>query len=372
MAETFLKAKCKRTGKLFGLTVDNKNGKPYIRDFVPLEQEAYDALSPQYSVDPHIEVASTLLPCKYCGTRKFAACSCSRSKKVCNKNDKYDYQCIFCDQMEFDYSGSKGSSTNYSKWVGVTNIPAKAFDKYGNPQGDEFDLAKDGSMHGFKVYIICSVSIDSMSYTVNALRRKGFEVEIVSLYSLPSLDQFKAIINAPKTQVWVMNGTNPVLRSEYRAALIESYKKGNGLYLWCDNDPLFKDTNEILYTLYGEKDIVSGDYQGYQVISIRKDNKGPGIIPTHPIAVGIQNFFEGVTISNVRMIQSLKPLVYSSDGKIVTAYDDSNSNKLMIDGGFTRLYHNTDTAGTDRFIVNCAVWLANIEKWGVRKLPEFK
>ena len=57
----------------------------------------------------------------------------------------------------------------------------------------------------------------------------------------------------------------------------------------------------------------------------------------------------------------VKPLVYSSDGNVVTAYSESNNSRLLIDGGFTRLWYNWDSAGTGRFVTNCAAWLANAE-----------
>ena len=38
--------------------------------------------------------------------------------------------------------------------------------------------------------------------------------------------------------------------------------------------------------------------------------------------------------------------------------------RALVDGGFTRLYHKWDSAGTDRYVVNAAAWLANIERFG--------
>jgi hypothetical protein len=36
-----------------------------------------------------------------------------------------------------------------------------------------------------------------------------------------------------------------------------------------------------------------------------------------------------------------------------------------VDGGFTRLYNNWESAGTDRYIINAAAWLLNIERFDV-------
>ena len=83
------------------------------------------------------------------------------------------------------------------------------------------------------------------------------------------------------------------------------------------------------------------------------------IIPT-----GIISFYEGITIAEVEVDQRLNPLIYASNGKIVTAYYDTQAKRALIDGGFTRLYCKWDSAGTDRYVVNAAAWLANIERFG--------
>lgn len=77
------------------------------------------------------------------------------------------------------------------------------------------------------------------------------------------------------------------------------------------------------------------------------------------------NFYEGITISYVSCCNKVKPLVYNSNGNVVTAYNDNYRRRLMIDGGFTRLLNEYwNTAGTERLIVNAAAWLANIERFG--------
>ena len=46
------------------------------------------------------------------------------------------------------------------------------------------------------------------------------------------------------------------------------------------------------------------------------------------------------------------------------AFYDKDGKRALVDGGFTRLWCNWDSAGTDRYIVNAAAWLANIERFG--------
>ena len=55
------------------------------------------------------------------------------------------------------------------------------------------------------------------------------------------------------------------------------------------------------------------------------------------------------------------------EGQVITAYYDRLQRRALVDGAFTRLYCNWDSAGTDRYIVNAAAWLANIEKFGYQQ-----
>ena len=77
------------------------------------------------------------------------------------------------------------------------------------------------------------------------------------------------------------------------------------------------------------------------------------------------------------------PLVYGSENNLITSVYEKDNKRAMIDGAFTRLfcrctarlhcvlcapyfcvwraYRWGECAGTERFIQNCAAWLANRE-----------
>jgi hypothetical protein len=57
-------------------------------------------------------------------------------------------------------------------------------------------------------------------------------------------------------------------------------------------------------------------------------------------------------------------LIWSTDGNVVASVYEKDGKRLIIDGGFTRLYVNWDTAGTGRYVKNAAAWLVNFEKFG--------
>lgn len=257
----------------------------------------------------------------------------------------------------------------YTQWAGHNDVKSAPKDKYGNPNGTNYDLLRDGSMRGYKVLIInlcpewdtCGQR-ENYNNPIKALENKGFEV----IYRGEFPANF-ARISASLCQVWLISGYNRTITDEQIRQIKAFYNQGKGVYLWADNDPFYADVNPIIKDLFGST--MSGNYIGEQIIGVQKHIKGVGIVAGHLISTGISNFYEGVTISNVTMTQYLKPLVYSSDKKVVTAYSDVDGKRLLIDGGFTRLCVDWDSAGTDRYVVNAAGWLGNFEKFGWR-IPE--
>lgn len=257
----------------------------------------------------------------------------------------------------------------YTQWAGHNDVKSAPKDKYGNPNGTNYDLLRDGSMKGYKILIInlcpewdtCGQR-ENYDNPIKALENKGFEV----IYR----DEFPADfarIAAGLCQIWLISGNIRTITDEQIRQIKAFYNQGKGVYLWADNDPFYADVNPIIKDLFGST--MSGNYIGEQIIGVQKHIKDVGIVAGHLISTGISNFYEGVTISNVATTQYLEPLVYSSDKKVVTAYSDVDGKRLLIDGGFTRLCVDWDSAGTDRYVVNAAGWLGNFEKFGWR-IPE--
>lgn len=265
---------------------------------------------------------------------------------------------------------TREGKTPYSQYAGQSIIPGAKTDRYGNPQGSQYDLAKDGAFNGYKVVVLClyhypDVPMSNiMANAAPSLQKKGFVTELFSYDERNDLQRIRESLGDDKCQLWVISDGDflNVLSSPCCELICNHFKQGRGLYIWSDNNPYFADSNVILKKLFGSE--MSGNYYADHVLSILSGDKQPGIIKNHPITTGIQNFYEGITISNVELTQDLSPLVYSSDGKIVTAFYDKDGKRALIDGGFTRLYYKWDSAGTDRFVVNCAAWLTNIERFG--------
>lgn len=296
-------------------------------------------------------------PCPICGNTVLGGCN--HSANICS--GKLCDGCRTCSEIVRENASSE-SNPFYGNYVGINNIPGKK-DKYNNYQGSDGDLGRDGAFQGKTVVVLY---LTEWGYTVSktnvteTLKGKGFKVLFYLWEKLPAPNKLRTILN-DDCQLWLISDYKSHLSDEHIRIITDYYLSGHGLYLWGDNSPYYKDANTILNNLFGT--VLSGNYGGEQVIGVRDGDSGAGIIAGHPMSTGIANFYEGITISNVIPKNGLKPLVYSSDGKVVCAYCDENGRRLLIDGGFTRLYCKWDSAGTDRYVRNAAVWLANVERF---------
>ena len=257
---------------------------------------------------------------------------------------------------------NQGDQSPYSQYAGQSIISGAKTDRYGNPQGSQYDLAKDGAFKGYKIVVLYFCWQGDMSLPKPALEKKGFSVLEFRNTNVPTPQQLKELLDDDRNQLWMVSGEKCYLSQMHYSVIYDHYNKGRGLYIWSDNTPYFADSNIILSNLFHSE--MFGDCWADQVLSIQQESNMPGIIKNHAITTGIQNFYEGHTITCVKMNGGLKPLVYCSDSNIVTAYYDLDKKRCLIDGGFTRLYYKWDSAGTDRFVVNCAAWLTNIERFG--------
>ena len=355
MADKYIKAHCAKHDKWFALELDSVRGGLQVVNFVGMTKEEAQRIQTEVS-GTSFRVAPTLRRCCKCGTDKVGTCSHTEKltaggTSMCDV--AYSYQCLFCDQLRI--SGAKADTSRYSEWVGISNIPGATKDRFGNPQGSQYDLAKDGGFKGSKIVFMClnRAVIVQLDCAIEALKRKGFEVDLFGIASPESLK--KKLDGA--CQLWVLSDGNVNLNNEHRRVIRDYYERGGGLYILGDNHPLFADANKITQELVGVT--MGGDTYGDRVIGVQKTPDTPGIAAGHPIATGIVNLYEGITIATVGTDKKLvRPLVISSDCNVVTACVDDGKHRMLIDGGFTRLFHKWDTAGTDRFVMNCAAWLA--------------
>ena len=356
-----LKARCRKTGRSYGMEIKKFGSVWKVVNMIDLNDEEAGIIMSEVR-QPSFETHTNLLACTRCGGRRVGGCSCSPKNHACTRTMDYEFDCIYCSSLEIDYSRST-SRTPYTKWAGMSNIPDAIKDKYGNPQGSEYDLAEDGSLNGYKIVVLNFWHGCDLSGPAAALKKKGFVIE--EYRKLPSVAALKRALSGDKTQLWIISDSTSHMSDEYVDLTVEYFNSGHGVYIWGDNQPFYQDANKILSRIFGTS--MNGDSEGDRVLGIQTVDGGKGIIPNHPITTGIVTFYEGITIAEVSTGKMLKPLIYGSNGKVVTAYYDASSRRALVDGGFTRLYFKWDSAGTDRYIVNAAAWLANIERFGYNR-----
>jgi molecular chaperone DnaK len=262
-------------------------------------------------------------------------------------------------KLALEQGASSKSVVVYSKWAGVKRIPTASLDRYGNAMGDEYDLVEDGAFDNEKIFVLnlCS-QFFTMALPKAALAKKGFK--LIEKTTVPKDKELKSILE-DSSQFWLISGGPTRQINDALVNVIQDFfEEGHGLYLWGDNDPYYADANMVSLRLFDST--MSGDSPGDQVVSLCEEGKRVGVIKDHLISTGIVNIYEGGTIAEVKMNKLLKPLIYGSNGKVVAAYYDRDGKRAIIDGGFTRLYYKWDSAGTDRYIVNAAAWLVNLER----------
>ena len=245
----------------------------------------------------------------------------------------------------------------YSEWAGQNQIASAGADQYGNASGSQYDLIQDGSVTEAKVVVLNLFSDEvKLDQPKAALERKGFTlVELRDCARLP--EQL-----ADAAELWIISDMRQHLTPGALDAIESFFRGGRGLYLWGDNDPYFVDANLVSQRLFNVA--MFGNTPGDQVVSMMTQGKKSGLVPGHLVTTGLVNIYEGGTIAEVPTTEVLRPLVYGSNGRVVTAYFDHDGRRAIVDGGFTRLYYKWESAGTDRYIVNAAAWLLNIERFG--------
>lgn len=252
-------------------------------------------------------------------------------------------------------------------------------DQFRNVVGAQFDLSPDGAFCGNKIAVYQAYIGDNFTFQEpkEALEKKGFEV-VLWHGQLPSVEEFCSTLGQC-CQLWLISGAQVTLSEGHIQAVLkfvetpqcegESDMK-KGLFIWGDNDPYTADANAILQRLPFLKGSVSlnGNYMADRILAehpapAAMRAAGQSGFKPHFITTGIESLYEGITIADVRDPRQLcQPIITCSDQKShVTCLHNTSTHRILIDGGFTRLFPDrwARTAGTSRFVTNAACFLAN-------------
>lgn len=276
-----------------------------------------------------------------------------------NASAQYN-QCAGQSRIENEKVEKKSVDVNTGETVVTYDyVPVKAKDDYGNVKGNQFDLAVDGAFEGQTIVVLQLYSFGFEAPTA-ALKEKGFS--IYRMQGVPSPKELQEALDK-SCQFWLISGSSRMLSDEH-AEIIKSYfYSGKGVYIWGDNSPYHADADFISEKLLGIT--MSGTYMGDQAVGFKTGKSTFGLRENHLITTGLETVYEGITISQIHdKEQKMTPLIWSTDGNVVTAVYEDQGMRLIIDGGFTRLYNKWESAGTDRYIKNAAAWLVNYERFG--------
>lgn len=100
---SFVKAKCRKTGRFYALEAGRYGGIWKIVNMTDLPENEAALVSSEIRQN-RFETGSNLLACKKCGSRRVGGCSCAKSGRQCSKNMKYCFDCLYCNELEIDYS----------------------------------------------------------------------------------------------------------------------------------------------------------------------------------------------------------------------------------------------------------------------------
>ena len=243
--------------------------------------------------------------------------------------------------------------------VSYEYVPVKAKDDYGNAKGNQFDLAVDGAFEGQTIVVLQLYPFEFNAPT-EALKEKGFSV--YRMQGVPSPKELQEALDK-SCQFWLISTSTQMLNDEHAEIIKRYFYSGKGVYIWGDNSPYHADADFIANKLLGIT--MSGTYMGDQAVSFKTGGSTFGLRENHLVTTGLETVYEGVTISQIHdKEQKMTPLIWSTDGNVVTAVYEDQGMRLIIDGGFTRLYYKWESAGTDRYIKNAAAWLVNYERFG--------
>lgn len=100
-----VKAICPKTGKRFSLEVVNKGGEYKVVDFTPLSKEQAERFASEVRQDRFV-TADSLIPCRFDGIRVVGSSPNVERGLRCNAQMGYQFNCIYCKELQIDYSAA--------------------------------------------------------------------------------------------------------------------------------------------------------------------------------------------------------------------------------------------------------------------------
>jgi len=204
-----------------------------------------------------------------------------------------------------------------------------------------------------------------------ALNRKGFQVDVVQtetefINRLKSSSVDIAWLISSDALDW--NTREPIELTKWRAladACEFFHRSGRGLFIFADNAPFLDHANVVLERLVQAE--LEGSTPGKKILSLG-DANSPEHFGEHLITCGITGLlYEGNTICFPKKLGKLEVLATSSDKRPAIMFAESGQHvekgfgRIVVDTGFTKLWLEWNSAGTERYICNATVWLLGLD-----------
>jgi len=259
----------------------------------------------------------------------------------------------------------------YTPYAGQHDeIDAKKRDVYNNQEGNEYDLGIDGAFKDFKIIIIYFFPSRFLKCE-EALRSKGFNLTVVS-----TITQFIEKLHE-HDEAWFISSGSPTHNSSQMkdvpklvGEFVKFHNTGKGIFVWADNEPFFYEANLLLEKILPTITLI-GNTPGDKILqpqSVTATSELPkqGHFARHLITTGLVSLYEGVTICYPdKILPHMTVIGQSTDNHpCFFCTEEPGKGRLVVDCGFTKLFDDLwqKTAGTERYVRNCAVWLLGLDE----------
>jgi hypothetical protein len=171
--------------------------------------------------------------------------------------------------------GSSGDDP-YTPYKGINAIRAANKDRYGNPDGPQYDLARDGAFKGLQIAVLHLYTGEGFDFRFPAAALAEFTVHRWPNQP-PSVRELTQVLDQ-SCQLWIISDSTQKLGAEHLSVIRTFFESGRGVYIWGDNEPYYADANYIARALFGG--LLSGNVTGDAVVQVKRGASRSGMIPT--------------------------------------------------------------------------------------------
>ena len=104
----FLKAYCNKTKQYFGLEIKEFGKTWKVVNFINLTNDEARVMTSAIRQSKFL-TNENLQACRKCGGREVGGCACPQKSASCQKNMKYNFQCVYCKNLTIDYSAAEAT-----------------------------------------------------------------------------------------------------------------------------------------------------------------------------------------------------------------------------------------------------------------------